>query len=195
MASKKFSIEDFIRYNNPCVSCGDKISLYFETKKKSERNTASLSPILDTEYLLLEPKIKYNLKDSLRLIIFYKTNKINTNHWGLLTQYISEHTIKVRSRCSTCKSEVVSGILKFDLEKKIIYATEILYESLKLQGKNELVFHLYTAHANEKTSVTVFKNGVNIPELTINEMSPIYLYQYRDRAKIVNKIEIYLTFM
>lgn len=190
---RKFTIKDFITYNNPCFSCGNKISIRFGSANTiSQNETVFLTPIVNIESVNITLKITY--ASSLKLKIFSKSNKIQTTSPEDLTKYLREHNLFVRSYCDRCHSSIESSFLEFNISKGFIYPFDISNELLIIKNK-QTAYNLSSSFFEEKSILMVDKLDKN------NYIAPLYfnlplmpLYRFKDREHFLNKMKLYVVF-
>src|SRR5258705_409454 len=103
MYMKKFTVKDFITYNNPCFSCSNKVSIKIGVVGTASHNDIIyLSPTVSVESTNIVLKITYT--SSLKLKIFNKSNKAQTTSVQDLTKYLQEHGLFLRNYMSYFRS-------------------------------------------------------------------------------------------
>jgi hypothetical protein len=190
---KKFTVKDFIAYNNPCFSCDSPINFrlgYFDLDTQA---TASyLRPVVTPNYTEIDLLITYN--DSLRLNIFHKTNKILTNSNQALTKYLDSRKLFLSSTCSKCYTQIESQFLDINVDKGYIGAVGISTERLMVaDDKNRYQVDSY--FMDEKTSLAVTKMD------SVKPLSPLTLdlplmpkYRFKNKEHFISKMKTYIIF-
>lgn len=199
---KKFTVKDFITYNNPCFSCDNKINFYIGTEKLPDPGEDPSSvvysqpsyhrPIVSTEYTELNISISYS--NSLKLKIFHKTNKIDSNNLNELIKYLHSHRILLQSKCDRCYTMVESNDLSFNLEKYFIYPVSLKNERL-LVTTDENMFHVYSDFAGNQTMINIDKINRTLPvSATKLKLSLLPMYKFKDKIHFLDKMKLYVTF-
>lgn len=200
---KKFTVKDFITYNNPCFSCGNKISFYIGTESYQaiildpkfpvgSTHPTFMRPIVSTEYSELDLKISYN--DSLNLRIYHKSNKIDSNNIQKLFEYLKAHRIILQSRCDKCYTCIESNDLLFNYDKGFIYPATIKSERI-LVSDDENMYHMYSWFSTNKTDLTIDKINRVLPVSSSHLKLPLLpLYKFKNKQHFIDKIRTYLTF-
>src|SRR5271167_3698355 len=107
---RKFTVKDFIGYNNPCFSCDNQINFkigFLDLDVESSSKTSYsiphagpyipscpisyLRPTVTPQFTEIDLMITYS--DALKLYIFHKTNKILTSSQRGLTKYLESHKL------------------------------------------------------------------------------------------------------
>jgi hypothetical protein len=126
---RKFTVKDFIAYNNPCFSCDNQINFkigFLDLETKAD--ISYLRPTVTPNYTEIDLVITYS--DALKLYIFHKTNKILTNSQRGLTRYLSSHKLFLHSTCDRCYTQIESQFLDFNLDKGFVAAVGLSSERL-----------------------------------------------------------------
>src|SRR5271168_2896743 len=101
---KKFTVKDFIAYNNPCFSCGNQINfnigVIFNTLEEAKVNLGGLRPVVSPDRTEIDLSIKYS--NAVKLYIDHKTNKISTNDRVGLAKYLEGHSLFLKTGCDQC---------------------------------------------------------------------------------------------
>jgi hypothetical protein len=185
---KRFTVKDFIAYNNPCFSCDSKINFNIGFLDLSAKTDASyLRPTVFPDYTEVVLKITYS--DSLRLFIFHRTNKILTDNNQALTKYLDSHKLFLSSTCGTCLTQIESQYLEFNLQKKFIAAVGLNTERL-IVGDGYQVFQIHSYHLANKSKLTVdsSKSSVQL------DLPILPLYKFKNKKHFLEKIKTYLIF-
>ena len=116
---KRFTVKDFIAYNNPCFSCDNAINfrIGFLDLENPQASVSYLRPVVLSTHTEIDLKIKYANSEALKLYIFHKTNKILTNSNQGLTEYLSRHKLFLSSTCDRCYTQIESQFLEFNIDK------------------------------------------------------------------------------
>lgn len=190
---KKFTVKDFIVYNNPCFSCGNKISFRFVAQTLAKLD-APVYLKTSTNPEKVEVDLRTTYKDTLRLVVDHKSNKISTNNPQELTKYLERHKLFLNSACNKCYTTIESQFLEFNLKKGFILPVGLSHEMLMLSD-NKNMYQARTSFIDEKTIVTVDKINKTIPISPVQFNLPLLpLYKFKTREKFITKITTYLIF-
>ena len=191
---RKFTVKDFIAYNNPCFSCGNQINFrigFLDLVTKTD--VSYLRPVVGPQYTEVDLIIKYANQDALKLYIFHKTNKILTNSQQGLTKYLSSRKLFLASSCSRCYTKIESQHLDFNLDKGFVAAVGISTERIMVNDGNSL-YQIDSFFASQKSSLVVSK-------LDSARMSPLQLdlpllpkYRFKNKEHFLQKMKTYITF-
>lgn len=189
---KKFTVKDFISYNNPCFSCKSNINFYFVTESKDlskAKQAGYINPIVSSQSTSVDLIKSYS--HSLTLDIYHKTNKFYAANWHELQSYLMDHNLTMNSSCPTCKSIVVSKKLIFDFKNKYIQPTEVRKEYLIIEDK-EKVYNLKTNMDKNSTHIEVYSDfSQNSWEL---DTPALPIFKFKNKANIIKKIKTYIIF-
>src|SRR5579885_1922150 len=96
---KKFTVKDFIAYNNPCFSCGRHIKFQIGFMNLETHSDISyLKPFVDKDYVQVDLKIAYPKNPNyLKLWIDPKTNRTFTTSPSGLKTYLDSHKLFLSS--------------------------------------------------------------------------------------------------
>lgn len=190
---KLFSVKDFIGYNNPCFSCKKHVNFYFAVTSRAAPNSPSgyFSPIVSRDFTAVDLKITYS--HSLTLKIYHKTNRFEANNLHELEDYLSKNQISLSLSCPKCQSLITSDRLSFDLNKKYVKGTKIMYESLKIKEK-EKHYYLETLYELNATSITVTNDANVFSDVFTLDTPAIPLHKFKNKANIIKKIKTYMLF-
>jgi hypothetical protein len=190
---KKFTVKDFIAYNNPCFSCGNKINFQIGFLDLETNNTPSyLRPTITPNYTEIDLLITYS--NFLKLYILHKTNKILTNNSQDLTKYLSRHKLFLSSTCSHCLTQIDSQYLDFNVEKEVIKAVPLNNERL-LVTEDSSMYQLDSSFTEDKSDLVVYRLDKAKP------LGPLVLrlpllpkFRFKNRKHFIEKIKTYITF-
>lgn len=190
---KKFTVKDFIAYNNPCFSCNNQINFdigFLDLENQTQ--VSFLRPTVLPNYTEIELVITYS--DSLKLFIFHKTNKILTNSAQGLTKYLSEHKLFLSSTCNRCYTKVESQYLDFNLEKNFVAAVGLSTERLMVSDDRNM-YRINSFFSDNKSYLIVDKLD------KVKPLSPLSLdlpllpkYRFKDKKHFIDKMRTYITF-
>lgn len=194
---RKFTVKDFITYNNPCFGCEKKITFRIGFYKDSEYSSpiaSYLRPIVLANYTEVDLKISYT--DMVKLYIFHKDNKILSNNQSGLTKYLGEHKLFLSSTC-TCHAEIESEPLDFHLiaDKQYVSAVQIRSERLVVTDPDNM-YQFYSSFLDKKSTLMVYKQNTDQPTsqpLSI-EMPLIPKYKFRNKEHFLDKMKTYILF-
>ncbi len=196
---RKFTVKDFITYNNPCFSCNNKINFYVGVRKIGEIGysiapsaTTSLRAVITKE--LTELDLRTNYANQLSLQIYHKSNKIKTNNLETFKDFISNYEMFLQSRCTGCYTSIESNILVVDLKKELVLPTTIRSENLQVVD-NKNLYSVYSFFEDDKSQLIIDKldrKYTAAPSKLSLPLMPLYLF--KDKEHFVSKIKKYLLF-
>lgn len=193
---KRFTVKDFITYNNPCFSCGNPINfrIGFTDKDNPQQMVSYLRPTVTGLYTEIELKIKYAHAEALKLLIFHKTNKILTNSNPALTEYLSRHKLFLTSSCDRCYTLVESQYLDFNLEKGHVNAVGLWIERLMVNDDAN-VYQINSNFLKNESELTVDRIDKVKPLSPFQiKLSLLPRYRFKDKEHFLRKIKTYMTF-
>lgn len=192
---RKFTVKDFIAYNNPCFSCSNQINFrigFLDLETKAD--ISYLRPVVAPTYTEVDLIIKYANTEALKLFIFHKSNKILTNSSQGLTKYLASRKLFLSSTCDKCYTQIESQYLDFNIDKSYVSAVGLSSERLMVNDGNNL-YQLSSYFMAEKTSLMVDKLD------KVRPLSPFQLelpllpkYRFKDKAHFIQKMKTYMTF-
>lgn len=205
---KKFTVKDFIAYNNPCFSCGSPINFrvgFVDLENKDPKLTwqasqwepdsrSYLRPVVTQNHTEIDLIIKYSTNEALKLCVFHKTNKILTNSNLGLTKYLGGHKLFLSSHCDKCHTQIESQFLDINVDKGYINAVGISSERLMVTTTDRM-FQIVSSFIEEKSIVYVDRLDKTGPlhPFTL-ELPLIPRYKFKDREHFINKIKTYMLF-
>ncbi len=191
---RKFTVKDFITYNNPCFSCGNQINFrigFLDLETKAD--ISYLRPVVGPQYTEVDLIIKYANQDALKLYIFHKTNKILTNSQQGLTKYLSSRKLFLASSCDRCYTKIESQYLDFNLDKGFVAAVGISTERIMVNDG--------TSQYQIDSFFMAEKSHVAVTRLDSNAMAPFRLdlpllpkYRFKNKEHFIQKMKTYITF-
>jgi hypothetical protein len=189
---KKFTVKDFIAYNNPCFNCNNPINFTMETGTKTS-DSRVLRPVVGPEYT--EVNLRVNYSNSITLFIFHKTNKILSNNNQLLMEYLDEHQINLISYCAKCSTRVFSNPLKFHVDKSYVEAVGLENEYIAISHAGVL-YHLNTDFSHDRTLLTIFPkpNTKSGGAQSTMDLPLLPKYRFKNKAHFIDKIKTYILF-
>lgn len=192
---KKFTVKDFIAYNNPCFSCGNQINFrigFLDLETKAD--ISYLRPVVTPNYTEIDLIIKYANQDALKLYVFHKTNKILTNSNQGLTKYLSSRKLFLSSTCDKCYTQIESQYLDINIDKGYIAAVGISSERLMVNDGTNL-YQINSFFMAEKSNLIVDKLDKIKPLTPFQlDLPLIPKYRFKDKAHFIQKMKTYITF-
>ena len=190
---RKFTVKDFIAYNNPCFSCDNQINFkigFLDLETKAD--ISYLRPTVTPQYTEIDLVITYS--DALKLYIFHKTNKILTNSQQGLTRYLSSHKLFLHSTCDCCYTEIESQFLDFNLDKGFVGAVGISSERLMVSDKENL-YQINSFFMADKSNLVVDKLDRTRPLTPLSlELPLLPKYRFKNKKHFIEKMRTYLLF-
>lgn len=192
---RKFTVKDFIAYNNPCFSCGNPINFRIGFVDLETKSDASyLRPVVGPNYTEIDLIIKYSTQEALKLRIFHKTNKILTNSNQGLTKYLSSHKLFLSSTCDKCHTQIESKFLEINVDKGYIAAVGLSTERLMVMTDDRL-FQVVSSFMEEKSTVYVDRLDRSHPTHPfVLELPLVPRSKFKNREHFLDKIKTYMTF-
>src|SRR5579885_1964951 len=150
---KKFTVKDFIAYNNPCFSCGEQIKFQIGFMDlEARRDMSYLRPTVTQEYTQVDLRITYS--NSLSLKIDHKTNRLTCANMTALEKYLAGHKLFLASTCDKCYTTIESQFIEFNLLQGYVGAVGLAREMLFINydGKMGLV---NSSFIEERSSLSI----------------------------------------
>ena len=192
---RKFTVKDFIAYNNPCFSCSSNINFrigFLDLETKAD--ISYLRPTVTPNYTEVDLIIKYASTEALKLYIFHKTNKILTNSSQGLTKYLSGRKLFLSSTCDKCYTQIESQYLDINIDKGYIAAVGISSERLMVNDGDNL-YQINSFYMAEKSNLIIDKLDKVMPLTPFQlDLPLIPKYRFKDKAHFIQKMKTYLTF-
>lgn len=190
---KKFTVKDFISYNNPCFSCGENIHFkVVTTTKDGPSDIVQLRPTVKPDYTVVDLKVTYT--KTLQLWIFHQNNKIISSDIRGLTSYLEEHKLFLSSRCDKCYTNIESNFLEFNLDKGYVKPVGISRELLIVSDEHNM-YQIHSSFIAEQSTVVVDKISKTTPISPVRFEAPLLpLYKFKDKEHLINKMKTYLIF-
>lgn len=194
---EKFTVKDFILYNNPCFSCDNKISLNMRVLKvrsdiPNNYNTPPIiiKPILSNNFIEIDLRITY--RDVLKLKICLTDNHFEITNIVGLTDYLREANLFLESYCDKCYSCFTSKLLTFNMTQQFINPIELKTEYLTINNDN-YAYYISTDFEKSQSIVDIFTlNGSKIP---IHFDMPIFpLSKFKTKTQFIKKMKVYISF-
>lgn len=190
---KTFTLKDFIHYNNPCFSCGNKIS-FIPLIGSSTSAIAARNFNIRDRYIEIELSMSY--KKRLSIFIYPISNKVVVTNPILFQEYLKEHYIIFKSYCNKCFSTIHSEIVNFDLknpQNSFILPFGISSETLQFFD-NDTNYSLYSRYGDNKSHVR-FHKTTNSSKIISFELNLIPLSKFKTKEAIITKINKYAIFL
>jgi hypothetical protein len=188
---KTFTLKDFINYNNPCFSCGEKISFrVFSWLKDPSTSSVILHSNVTKHQTEIELIITY--ATTLKLIINHISNKIITTDMLYLTEYLETHTLHLGSICNSCYTTITSTYLEFNLQKGFLLPTQISKESLILKD-NKNYYQINSSFIDNKSTIIVDRTDKVSSPIRMN-LPLLPLYKLKTKERCLQKIKTYILF-
>lgn len=190
----KFTVKDFITYNNPCFSCESKINFSIgalDDEHTSIDEAVYFRPTVTKNYSEIDLIINYTT--SLKLFIFHTTNKILSNDFIALTKYLERRKLFLSSFCHKCHSQSKSKILDFNLEKKIVKPTTLLLEETIIY--DDKFRYLLTSNSEKNKSYFIIEDLAKVKYTpTVIESPLIFRSKFNNRQSFIDKTKLYVLF-
>jgi hypothetical protein len=193
---KKFTVKDFLAYNNPCFSCKGHVNFYFACLKKgtnpSNGPSSYISPIVSNKFVGVDLKKTYN--HLLNVNIYHTSNKFIVNNFHEFESFYYDNHISMVLTCPKCQTTMSSENLQFDLKNGYVKPTEVKYECLSVRNNNKSITIItYLKNANPSSVITVedIKNPGNP---FILETPPLPFYKFKNKEKLIEKVSTYMLF-
>lgn len=178
-----FTVKDFIAYNNPCFSCGEKIIFTFIVEKNK------FNPVIDGKVCSIQLITSYS--SSLSLNVDLKTNKFSCSDDKIARKYFSKNRVFLHSECSNCKTMMLTQKLTFNFDKQIICPLKIIQENLIVIDR-DLIYSIYTIGGSLLTVINR-KTGESILDVDVPSQK-ITLGKIKTRKKMLEKMKKYIIF-
>jgi hypothetical protein len=194
MPLKKFTVKDFITYNNPCFSCGSKISFNFAFKSNDNSGLlpSYIRSTVTPERTEIDLKITYS--NTLQLWIFHKSNKILSSDMRGLTDYLAGHKLFMTSRCDKCYTAITSDNLEFNLAKGFIKPVTLSHEAITLTD-DKYIYTLSNHFTQDCSRLTIQRINKATPIAPLMFDLPLTaLYKFNDREHFINKMKTFIVF-
>ena len=135
MASKLFTVQDFIRYNAPCFNCRSAINFSFIAIAADGQmfDPQFLKPIITRDYIRLILQQTY--RKTIQFSIHRKTNRIVSKYMDDVKNWLSKRRMYLNSECLKCLTDLTSHELLFNWNKEYIEAVGINTEELVVDTK------------------------------------------------------------
>lgn len=190
---EKFTLKDFIAYNNPCFNCKEKIGLSIVTNTITDHKIIShapLRPLVTVDGTLVDLEITYS--KTLQLFIEHKSNKITTSDSAKFASYLQNHKLFLNSACYNCNTNVESFFLEFDLKRGYLKPTSISFEHLVMTDSNN-IYNVDSQVFGNTTNIKVISKFGTHDVVTVK--TPLLLLgKFKNKEKWLSKLKTYLLF-
>jgi hypothetical protein len=192
---RKFTVKDFIAYNNPCFSCGNPINFrvgFLDLETKAD--VSYLRPVVTPNYTEIDLIIKYSDAEALKLYIVHKTNKILTNSNRGLTKYLSSRKLFLASACDKCYTQIESQFLDFNVDKSYVAAVGLSTERLMVNDGTNM-YQINSSFIENKSKLLVDKLDRTKPLSPFTlDLPLIPRYRFKNKEHFISKMKTYITF-
>ncbi len=189
---KKFTVKDFIAYNNPCFSCGERISFKLGIVTNGLDGSSQLRPTVKPEYTVVDLKVTYD--KTLQLWLFHNSNKFIASNPADFVDFNNSNHVFLHSKCDKCFSKIESQFLEFNIDKGFVKPVGISNEQLLVSDDtNRYVLTTNFAWGKSIVSADRIDMATPISPVTL-ELPPLPLYKFKTKERFLNKIKTYLTF-
>lgn len=192
---KKFTVKDFLAYNNPCFSCREPVNFYFVSSKKgppANAPSAYISPIVSNKSVAVDLKKTYN--HLLTVTIYHTSNKFLANNFHELESFIYDNHVSLVLNCPKCQTTIASEDLKFDLKNGFVKPTEIAYENLSVRDGNKNITIVTYLKLNKCGSTIIVQDIKNQGNPFTLDTPPLPFYKFKNKEKLIEKVNVYMLF-
>jgi hypothetical protein len=194
---KKFTLKDFILYNGPCFSCGNRINIkmvYVDSDNDGafqnvKIHSSSMPLVFDKTMLDITLNVKYSF--TLNLKMFIKNNKYTASDMDKFITYLGMKDLHLISECQKCKNIVISNKLEFNSNGNI-KAITILREMLSVED-TEKIYTLSSEFSNNTTEINIY-NFKTHTDPYILETPLLPLYRFKNKENLIKKLKTYILF-
>lgn len=181
---KSFTIKDLLTHYCPCYSCGNDMEVFIGAGS-NKYYTASLI----RDYLQCELYRKYNSFLNIYICLtnntFYTTNLNSFKKW-----FSSQEKMWLLLQCDKCLTSIESSSFEFDFEKIHIKPLFVSYENIFFIEKD---IHLYSSYFDGHEYCEFKISDVNDFKV-MTPPKPFWSFNYKNKNKLFNKINTYITF-
>lgn len=189
---KLLTVKDFIKYNNPCFNCKEKIAFTFITKMDSFGASGSFNPTIEKGICTVNLVNRYDLNSSIHLRIDLKTNKFTVSNTDHFEEYLRKIKIHLSILCPICHTHSESSDLLFNFDNQLINPVQVLIEDIQVKFKN-LKYQIFT----DATSSLLFITKPGNPHYILNldlKNKRLLLSDLKTKENMIRKLRTYLTF-
>jgi hypothetical protein len=184
---KKFTVRDFITYNNPCFSCGESVRIEVS-------GPGYLEPNINPE--MMEVDLRVNYYNALRLSIRHKDNRILTNDKQMLIEYLDNHELVLDSICHSCGSNIRSTKMVFHVDQGFVETVEIAYETLVVKDlahqRKYAIRSDFSANQSQFRVFTLSKDGETFSSKLDLPLMPKSMF--KSKRHLLDKCKTLITF-
>lgn len=184
----KFTVKDFILYNGPCFSCGNKINVTLTCLNNILSGSFTRVNSQKLEKGVLEASLRIKYSHNLTLKIFTYNNKFIVSDQNGLNKYLNEYKLFLRSECKKCRGVIISNALEFD-PRGFIKPISLNRELFDVNDKNT-DYLITTEYDINQTHINIFTDHKAM-ELVIPCLP---LYKFKTKEKLINKLKTYILF-
>lgn len=190
---KKFTVKDFIGFNNPCFSCDNKITIEVGvTSRFITQQDVYLRPTVAIPFTEVDLRISYN--SHLKLAVDHKTNQFMVNNLGALTNYLDNHKLFLESKCSRCQTLLQTQYLEFELAKGFIRPVGLSRENLYTSDDTNM-YMIISSYIEDRSHVIVDRIDKTTPLSPIRFDAPLLaLRRFKNKEHLISKLKTYITF-
>lgn len=188
---EKFTLKDFIAYNNPCFSCKENIKLRVVSTIINDNDifaVANLRPHVFPEYTSIDLDIKYN--KTLQMCVWHKSNKITCSDLTALKEFVKNRLLYLKSECGKCGTFIESAFLEFNLAHGYLKPTIISKEGLYTHDDHNS-YYITSNVQMGKSEISVSKIFGSNTKIT----APLILLgKLKTRERMIQKLKTYILF-
>jgi len=183
---KRFTVKDFMLYNGPCFSCGEKTTAKICCLENNE--IRNIQQVINHGVLDATLKITYSFTLALR--IYIETNKFIVSDQKKFSTYLETKNLVFTSNCSECRNYILTNNMEFN-SNGYVKALTIKREILSVYDSDR-IYSLMTEYDENKTEVNVWNSKAdNIIKL---DLPLLPLYKFKTRERLINKLSTYVIF-
>ncbi|MFA6609038.1 MAG: hypothetical protein WCT07_03990 [Candidatus Paceibacterota bacterium] len=183
---KKFTLKDFILYNGPCFSCGNKVAI--KMVYANDNQFGGISQSIKNDKLIATLNIKYSFE--LNISISISDNKFQVTDMEKFLTYLGSRDLHMVSNCKNCQGLIYSNPLEFD-SHMFIKPFTILRELLSTT-ENDMSYSLMSEYSENETQINILNNNTN--KMMIMTVPLLPLYKFKTKEKLVKKLRTYVIF-
>lgn len=198
---KRFTLKDFILYNGPCFSCGNKVNINVLQAARNEEKSKYIKIKSNLEGNVLSFNLKCKYSFSVMIKIDVTTNKYEL-HWlkwdkedaktykDVFDEYIRHYDVYIESSCPTCNTYVASNHLKFTKG----YITPLTLSAETLIIRSDPNMYIIHSKFDKKESVLSIWDGKGTRRHERFTLPLLPLYKVGNREKAIAKIKKLIIF-
>lgn len=191
---KVFTIKDFLQYNAPCFSCGQKVVIQFAHHNDSA--STYIKPTIINSLLELDLHVKWLKINQVNLIIDLQTNHIATSNKQGLIKFINDRKVYAESKCKDCGTIIRSDYLTFDFQSMLIKGVGLAFEQLVVFEKQVkyVLCSSINGYGGECSKSQMYAWN-NLSAGTFDQVIPLCpLYKFRNRQHFLDKMKTICVF-